>query len=198
MKLFHNVFSTYSDNNCVGQGLIILLVWIIHFFNFILLVIGFYIHKNKTNSDCKNICIPIFMFNLNLLTSFFEFYFAFFYESSELDLTEAQLKHFNDFKEKIINNLNSVSKRIIFLKIYSILLIICSIIHIIFTIILRKTIINEKATVSIPILEKEEKDIEEIDENNSENSGNFIKFDMENDKLLVMKFILFINKKFGI
>ena len=198
IRNFYNVFSEYSDSVCIDHGVIILIVWTIHFLNFIFLIIGFYIHKNKTNANCKNICVPIFLFSINLLTSFFEFYFEFFYEISELGLTEAQLNAFNDFKEKIINNLNSVSKRIIYLKIDSILLIICSIIHIILTIILRNTIKNKKTSASTPSLETEKKDMEENSKINSENCEKFIKFENGNNGLYVLKFILFINKKLGI
>ena len=195
---FYNVFGHYQDTNLGPQLFIIFFINMIHFFNFIFLIIGFYIHKNKTNSNCKNICIPIFLFSLNLLISIFEFYFEFFCECSELGLTKAQLNLFNDYKEQIIKNLNSVKKRISFMKIYSILLIICNIIHIILTIILRKAIKNKNTPVPIPALEKEEKDIEEINEDNSGKGRNFILFDNESNGLFVMKFIKFINKKFGI
>ena len=196
MDIFFNVFNDYYDNNYTGQGLILLFVIIIHFFNFIFLIIGFCIHKNKTNTNCINICFPIFFFSLNLLTSFFEFYFEFFYECSELGLTEAQLNLFEGFKEQIITNLNYVKKRIIYMKIYSVLLIICNIIHIIFTIILRKATKNIKPPV--PIKEKEEKDVDEIVEDNNENSDNFIKFDNEINGPPTMKFIKYINTKLGV
>ena len=84
------------------------------------------------------------------------------------------------------------------MKIDSILLIICSIIHIILTIILRNTIKNKKTSASTPLLEKEEKDIEEKNKINSENCEKFIKFENGNNGLYVIKFILFLNKKLGI
>ena len=190
---FYNVFSLYQDTNLGPQLFIIFLVKMIHFFNFIFLIIGFYIHKNKTNTNCKNICIPIFLFSLNLLISVFEFYIEFFIECSELGLTEEQLNLFKDFKKQIIYNLNTVKLRILYMKIYSVFLIICNIIHIIFTIILRKTIKNIKTPV--PLLEKEEK---EIIEDNSGNSENFIKFGNEINGLFIIKFIKFINRKLGV
>ena len=82
------------------------------------------------------------------------------------------------------------------MKIYSVLLIICNIIHIIFTIILRKATKNIKSPV--PIKEKEEKDVDEIVEDNNENSDNFIKFDNEFNSLFIMKFIKYINAKIGV
>lgn len=66
------------------------------------------------------------------------------------------------------------------------------------TIILRKAIKNKNTPVPIRLLEKEEKDIEEINEDNSGNGGNFIIFDNDSNGLFAMKFIKFINKKFGI
>ena len=123
-------------------------------------------------------------------------YLEFFCEFSKLYLTETQLNLFKGFKEQIITNLNSLRKRKLFLEIYSVLLIICNIIHIIFTIILRKAIKNIKPLV--PLLEKEDKDIEEIVKDNTENSDNFIKFDNETNGLFIMKFIKYINAKLGV
>ena len=123
-------------------------------------------------------------------------YLEFFCEFSKLYLTETQLNLFKGFKEQIITNLNSLRKRKLFLEIYSVLLIICNIIHIIFTIILRKAIKNIKSPVRL--LEKEDKDIEEIVKDNNENSDNFIKFDNETNGLFIMKFIKYINAKLGI
>ena len=195
-KMFCNVFSGYCYNDISEQGIITLFVWIILFSIFIFTVIGFCIHKNKTNTNCKNICIPIFLFSLNLLTSFLVSYLEFFFESSVLNLSEAQLNLFKDFKEEIIINLYSLRKRKLFLEIYSILLIICNIIHIIFTIILRKAIKNKISPV--PLLENEEKDIEDIREDNSRNNDNFIKFGDESHCLFVFKFVKYINNKLGI
>ena len=73
---------------------------------------------------------------------------------------------------------------------------ICNIIHIIFTIILRKATKNIKSQV--PLLEKEDKDIQEIVEDNNENSDNFIKFDNEINGPPTMKFIKYINTKLGV
>ena len=123
-------------------------------------------------------------------------YLEFFCEFSKLYLTEAQLILFKGFKEHIITNLNSLRKRKLFLEIYSVLLIICNIIHIIFIIILRKESKNIKPPV--PLLENEEKDIDEIVEDNNENSDNFIKFDNEINGLFIMKFIKYINTKLGV
>ena len=89
------------------------------------------IHKNKTNNNCINICIPLYLFSLNLFFSLIEFLFAFFLENYELALTDDELNQFGNFKKEILNNLHSVYKRILYLRIYSTYLIICSIIHII-------------------------------------------------------------------
>ena len=191
-----NIFTDYCFTDITGQGILTLFVWIILFVNFIFLIIGFCIHRNKTNTNCINICIPIFLFSLNLLSSILVSYLEFFCEFSKLYLTETQLNLFKGFKEQIITNLNSLRKRKLFLEIYSVLLIICNIIHIIFTIILRKAIKNIKSPV--PLLEKEDKDIEEIVKDNTENSDNFIKFDNETNGLFIMKFIKYINAKLGV
>ena len=137
---FTPVFSNYQDSNYAPQGFFILLVFLIQFINFIFLIIGFYINYKRTHSTLINIVTPICFFTINLFTAILELYFVIFYEEGKLNLTENELNEFGEFKKTIIENLNSVNRRIFYLRIYSFYLVFCSIIHIIITFILKNIV----------------------------------------------------------
>ena len=200
--IFRPVFSNYQDTNIAPQCFFIFLVFLIQFINFIFLIIGFYINYKKIHNTLINIVTPICFFIINLFTAILELYFVTFYEEGKLNLTENELNEFGEFKKTIVENLNSVTRRIFYLRIYAFYLVFCSIIHIIITFIL-KNIVEIESSNEI-ISKKKSKDKyeclldEEINEenNNMENKNEkFIKFDDETDKLITMKLVSFIMKK---
>ena len=132
---FEKVFNHYSDSTGLGHGLALLFVVIIHLiigiFSFVGLLINNYsINHNKTK--CFSFCLYIYTFLVGII----EIYFVFTEEIGKVDLSDEEIDKFGNFKSEIMKNLNEVNNRIIYLKTYSIILLICSFIHIIFCIII--------------------------------------------------------------
>ena len=138
--IFTSVFSNYQDTNCAPQNFFIVLIFLIQFVNFIFLIIGFYINYNKIHNTLINIATPICFFTINLFTAILALFFVVFYDEGKLNLTENDLNEFGEFKKTILENLNSVTRRIFYLRIIAFYLVFCSIIHILITFILKNII----------------------------------------------------------
>lgn len=156
---------------------------------FIGIIINYCINYN-------NIKYKFIFFLLVINIAIFEFIYHLFYENDKLNLTNEQLKEFDDFQNEINKNLKLINKRIFYLRIYSIYIILSSIVHIIINIKIEKNkeIIKE---INIPFIEeKKSEDNEQITQNEQTIllKKNLIKFDFENDGFFIFKLISFLNK----
>ena len=132
---FEEVFYHYWDNGGLGKGLILLFVIIVHFIIglfslFGLLINNYSINHNKTK--CFSFCLYIYTFLVGII----EIYFVFTEEIGKVDLSDEEIDKFGNFKSEIMKNLNEVNNRIFYLRIYSVILLICSFIHIILSFII--------------------------------------------------------------
>ena len=152
---------------------------------FIGIIINYCINYN-------NIKYKFIFFLLVINIAIFGFIYHLFYENDKLNLINEQLKEFDDFQNEINKNLKLVTKRIFYLRIYSIYIILSSIVHIIINIKIEKNkeIIKE---INIPFIEeKKSEDNEPITQN--EQKKNLINLDLENDGFFIFKIISFLNK----
>ena len=155
---------------------------------FIGIIINYCINYN-------NIKYKFIFFLLVINIAIFGFIYHLFYENDKLNLINEQLKEFDDFQNEINKNLKLVTKRIFYLRIYPIYIILSSIIHIIINIKIEKNkeIIKE---INIPFIEeKKSEDNEQITQMNKQYiKKNLINLDLENDGFFIFKIISFLNK----
>ena len=77
-------------------------------------------------------CLYIYTFIVGII----ELYNVFINEKGNVDLSYEEMERFGNFKSEIMKNLNEVNNRIFYLRMYSIILLICSFIHIILSFII--------------------------------------------------------------
>jgi len=156
---------------------------------FIGIIINYCINYN-------NIRYKFIFFLLVINIAIFGFIYHLFYENDKLNLINEQLKEFDDFQNEINKNLKLVTKRIFYLRIYPIYIILSSIVHIIINIKIEKNkeIIKE---INIPFIEEKKiEDNEPITQNEQTifTKKNLINLDLENDGFFIFKIISFLNK----
>ena len=156
---------------------------------FIGIIINYCINYN-------NIKYKYIFFILVIIIAIFGFIYHLFYENNKLNLTNEQLKEFSEIKNEIYKNLELVNKRIFYLRIYPIYIILSSFIHIIINIIIEKNkeIIKE---INIPNIQGKSEDNKPPIKQYKKAillKKNIFTLDLENDGFFTFKIISFINK----
>lgn len=138
---FRNVFGHYWDNGVLGKGIEMILIGTLEFFIGIISIIGIALNYISLYKN-KNKFTQIVLFILAIVIGCIELFYAIFKEKNKLNLNDSQLKEFDEKRELIESNLASVKARVLFLRVYSALLIITSIVHIVLAVFIIK--LNKK------------------------------------------------------
>ena len=128
-KRFEDVFGKYWDNAASGRGIIYFFISITHFCIGITLIIGVIMNFiSACNNEGK--IVPFCLFSYALVIAFFEFYNSFFEEKSDLKISQSELlEKFSPFLVEIQKNLDEVKNRILKLRIFTSILVVSSIFH---------------------------------------------------------------------
>ena len=166
--IFQEVFGRYWDNGVLGKGIEMIIMGTVEFFIGIISIIGIILTCISLNKN-KNKFAQIVLFIYTIVIGCFELYLAIFKEKNKLNLTDSQLEEFKGMRESIESNLASVKARVLFLRVYSALLIITSIINIILNIFIRK--LNKKSEL---VNYRDDKMNNSTDGNNSNTKNNLL------------------------
>lgn len=165
---------------------IFIIITHLNYFGIINLFIGIIINYciNYNNIKYKYI-----FFILVIIIAIFGFIYHLFYENNKLNLTNEQLKEFNEIQNEIYKNLELVNKRIFYLRIYPIYIILSSFIHIIINITIKK---NKEILKEINISNIQEKSEDNKPPINQYKKAillkkNIFTLDLENDGFLLLK-----------
>ena len=142
---FQDVFGRYWDNGVVGKGIEMAFVGFLELFIGIISIIGILLNCISLKKN-KNISTQIVLFIYTIFIGGLELHSAIFKEKNKLNLTDSQLEEFKGMRGTIEWYLSSVKERVLFLRIYSALLIITSFINIIFNVIIIK--LNKKSELA--------------------------------------------------
>ena len=165
---------------------IFIIITHLNYFGIINLFIGIIINYciNYNNIKYKYI-----FFILVIIIAIFGFIYHLFYENNKLNLTNEQLKEFNEIQNEIYKNLELVNKRIFYLRIYPIYIILSSFIHIIINITIKK---NKEILKEINISNIQEKSEDNKPPINQYKKAillkkNIFTLDLENDGFFTFK-----------
>ena len=138
-------------------------------------MIGIIINIIAIYYNRKIVFISYCFFSIIFFIEIYAIYFSLFIEKDSLDLTDNEINEFGEFKKEIETEIYSVYIRILFLRIYSFILLICSLGNIFLSFILFCNIKNEEKTEIIENKGNNQLKIElELinNENNHENESN--------------------------
>ena len=124
------VFGVYTDNSGLANGMDILITLIVQGLIGILTIVGIILNCISLNLN-KKIFAQTFLFIYIIIVGCFNLYIAIFEEKTKINLTDAELEEFKEMRRVIEKNLDSVKTRVLYLTVYSALLIVTSIAHII-------------------------------------------------------------------
>ena len=143
-KVFYNYDNEFLEKNFIFiiNILIEVIISVFSLVGIIINIIAIFYNKKLI------IIISIFIFCIILLINIYILYNSLFNEKKNIDLSKEEINKFGEFRAEIEHNLHSVSKRILFLKIYSFLLIVCSFCKIILSFILFFNIKNEEEIIN--------------------------------------------------
>jgi len=146
------IYPKFYIKTCIFIFIIITHLNYIGIINFFIgIIINYCINYN-------NIKYKYIFFILVIIIAIFGFIYHLFYENNKLNLTNEQLKEFSEIQNEIYKNLELVNKRIFYLRIYSIYIILSSFAHIIINIIIEK---NNEIIKEINIPNHQEKKYED-------------------------------------
>ena len=148
---FEAVFYEHWDGAGIyfffSQIFMLALQFFLWLFSLLGIIFNFISRKNKNN--------PINLFSYCLIVGIIEVIDNFFGEKSELDLSKSELEQFKEIQTLIETNLNSVKKRILYLRIYSAILTSIYIFHLILSVYIKKSS-DKSSKIPLP-LENSEK-----------------------------------------
>ena len=125
---FEAVFSHYDDHYAIKEAANSIFVGITQIILVILSIIGIILNLISINENKKK-CAPIVFFIYVLIVGIYELIDSIINENSELSLNESELELFKEIKSLIEEKLALVKKRVLFLRIYSGILVGISIFH---------------------------------------------------------------------
>ena len=150
---FKEIFNEYSDSTILYSMYNNIFVVAIQLILWILSIIGIIYNFN---SHKKN--IPVVFFSYTLIVGFLQLTISIGNENSELNLKESDLKELEGVRALIETNLNSVQKRIFYLRIYSFALTLIFTFHLILSVYIKKSL-NKPANINIPFRNSEENNL---------------------------------------
>ena len=153
MNKFKEVFNDYFDSTILYSTYNNVFVAAIQLMLWILSIVGIIYNFN---SHKKN--IPIVFFSYALIVGFLQLIISIGNETSELNLKESDLKELEGVRTLIETNLNSVKKRIFYLNIYSLILTVIFIFHLILSVYIKKSS-NNTANINIPLENSEQNNL---------------------------------------
>ena len=174
IEKFEKVFFHY-DNGVLEKNFNFLIIILIEAFIIVFSLVGIIINIMAIYYNRKMVFISYCFFSIIFFIEIYAIYFSLFIEKDSLDLTDNEINEFGEFKKEIETEIYSVYIRILFLRIYSFVLLICSLGNIFLSFILFCNIKNEEKTEIIENKGNNQLKIElELinNENNHENESN--------------------------